>query len=257
MKHGWIKIHRKITEWEWYSDANTSRLFLHLIFTVNWKAGRFRGMEIPVGSTFTSYDALAKETGLSNHQVRTAIEKLKSTSNVATNRAMSGLLISVSKYESYNSGTDDGRQSNGQSNGNDVAGRWQADGNDVATIEEGKNEQEGKKEKIYKRKMTEDDFQQACSVELDFTASQKLRAVWSQWQIYRIKTNSSKRPWTAQAANIAKKNLQAWSEKHGDEAVIAKVEYAIISTHQTFFEPTPLIQFNRNQKPQPARYTGA
>ena len=28
---GWIKIHRKITEWEWYDDVNTFRLFMHLI----------------------------------------------------------------------------------------------------------------------------------------------------------------------------------------------------------------------------------
>ena len=123
--------------------------------------------------------------------------------------------------------------------------------------QEDEQEIKSKQEKTSKRKMNEDDFRQACSVELDFTASQKLKAVWSQWQLYRVKTNSGKRPWTEQAANIAKKNLKAWAEKHGDEAVIAKVEYAISSTHQTFFEPTPPIQFNRNQKPQPTRYTGA
>lgn len=123
--------------------------------------------------------------------------------------------------------------------------------------QEDEQEIKSKQEKTSKRKMNEDDFRQACSVELDFTASQKLKAAWSQWQLYRVKTNSGKRPWTEQAANIAKKNLQAWAEKHGDEAVIAKVEYAISSTHQTFFEPTPPIQFNRNQKPQPTRYTGA
>ena len=30
---GWIKLHRKITEWEWYSDANTFRVFMHLLLT--------------------------------------------------------------------------------------------------------------------------------------------------------------------------------------------------------------------------------
>ena len=28
---GWIKLHRSTTEWEWYSDHNTTRLFIHLL----------------------------------------------------------------------------------------------------------------------------------------------------------------------------------------------------------------------------------
>lgn len=99
-----------------------------------------------------------------------------------------------------------------------------------------------------KRKMTEDDFRQACAVELDFTASEKLKAVWSQWQIYRVKTHSQKRPWTEQAATIAKKKIQSWAEIHGDDAMIARVEYAIESSHQAFFEPIPAKQMNRNRQ---------
>lgn len=123
--------------------------------------------------------------------------------------------------------------------------------------QEDEQEKNSKQEKVPKKKMNQDDFQKACSVELDFTASDKLRAIWSQWQIYRVKTHSARRPWTEQAANIAKKNIQAWSEKHGDETVIAKVEYAITSSHQAFFEPIPAKQMNRNQQSQPTRYTGA
>ena len=28
MQQGWIKIHRQLTEWEWYDDLNTFRLFI-------------------------------------------------------------------------------------------------------------------------------------------------------------------------------------------------------------------------------------
>ena len=32
---GWISLYRKFTEWEWYTDANTMRVFLHLLLKAN------------------------------------------------------------------------------------------------------------------------------------------------------------------------------------------------------------------------------
>lgn len=32
---GWISLYRKILNWEWYSDANTFRLFIHLLLQAN------------------------------------------------------------------------------------------------------------------------------------------------------------------------------------------------------------------------------
>ena len=53
---GHIKIDRRILEWEWYSDINTCRLFIHLLLKANWKDGRFQGTEVPRGSLVTSYN---------------------------------------------------------------------------------------------------------------------------------------------------------------------------------------------------------
>ena len=38
---GWIKIHRQILEWEWYSDTNTFRVFLHLLLKANHKEKKY------------------------------------------------------------------------------------------------------------------------------------------------------------------------------------------------------------------------
>ena len=78
MNEGYIKLSRKMLSWEWYSDINTTRLFVHLIFKANWKDGRFQGVEVPRGSLVTSLGHLSKETGLSIQQVRTALKHLKS-----------------------------------------------------------------------------------------------------------------------------------------------------------------------------------
>lgn len=34
---GYITIHRKIVDWEWYKDIPTRVLFEHLLLTANWK----------------------------------------------------------------------------------------------------------------------------------------------------------------------------------------------------------------------------
>lgn len=50
---GWIKLHRKITEWEWYSDANTFRVFMHLLLTANYEDKRWRNIDVKRGQIIT------------------------------------------------------------------------------------------------------------------------------------------------------------------------------------------------------------
>ena len=98
---GWIKLHRKILDWEWYSDPNTFRVFLHLMLKANHKEKRFKGIELIKGSVVTSRDILAMETGLSVRQVRTALDKLKSTNEVAIKTSSKGTIIQLVNYDKY------------------------------------------------------------------------------------------------------------------------------------------------------------
>ena len=75
--NGWIKLHRKFLEFEWYHNIPTKILYLHCILKANYKDQKFEGKIIPKGSFITSYDILSKETGLSKQQVRSAIKRLK------------------------------------------------------------------------------------------------------------------------------------------------------------------------------------
>ena len=98
---GWIKIHRQILEWEWYSDNNTFRVFLHLILKANHKEKRFKGLELKIGTVITSRDILAIETGLSVRQIRTALDKLKSTNEVTIKTSSQGTIIELVNYKKY------------------------------------------------------------------------------------------------------------------------------------------------------------
>ena len=92
----YIKLSRKILEWEWYGDINTCRLFLHMLLKANWKDGRFQGTEIPRGSFVSSLSRLAEETGLTERKVRTALDHLKTTGEV-TSRSHSKFTVFTSK----------------------------------------------------------------------------------------------------------------------------------------------------------------
>jgi hypothetical protein len=100
-QQGWIKLHRQILEWEWYSDNNCFRLFLHLILKANHKEKRFKGIELKVGSIVTSRDLLARETGLTSQQIRTALTKLISTNEITNVTSSQGTIIQIVNYEKY------------------------------------------------------------------------------------------------------------------------------------------------------------
>lgn len=105
--NGYIKLHRKILEWEWYDDANTFRVFMHLILKANHKPKKYRGLILKAGTVLTGREVLAKETGLSVRQVRTSLEKLKATSEVTIETSAKGTVIQIVKYEDYQLATSE------------------------------------------------------------------------------------------------------------------------------------------------------
>jgi len=98
---GWIKLHRQILEWEWFSDTNTFRLFLYIILKANHKEKKYRGIDLKVGTIITSRDILAIETGLTVRQIRTALNKLKMTNELTIKTSVQGTIIEVVNYTKY------------------------------------------------------------------------------------------------------------------------------------------------------------
>lgn len=78
---GFVAFPRGLTEWEWYTEPNTARLFFHLLLTANWQEKQWQGITIHPGELVTSQSQLAKQLGLSVRNVRTALEHLQVTGN--------------------------------------------------------------------------------------------------------------------------------------------------------------------------------
>lgn len=98
---GFVQLHRKITKWEWYGDSNTSRTFIHLLVTANYYDAQWRGIEVKKGQRISSYSVLAKELNLSVKEIRTAINHLKRTGEVAHQNCHEYGLFTVVHYFDY------------------------------------------------------------------------------------------------------------------------------------------------------------
>lgn len=98
---GWICLHRKIREWAWYSDRNTCAIFLELLLTANYHLSNFRGIEIPIGGVVTGRESLAYTLGISEQNVRTALNHLKSTNEITIKTYSKFSVITIVNWEMY------------------------------------------------------------------------------------------------------------------------------------------------------------
>ena len=101
---GFILLHRKITEWEWYQNPNTFRVFLHCLLMANFTEGRFEGMDIKRGQFVTSLPSLSDQTSLSIRQVRVALDHLIMTGELTSKAFSKFRIITVVNYDKYQSG---------------------------------------------------------------------------------------------------------------------------------------------------------
>ena len=97
----WIKLNRNILEWGWYTEANTMRVFIHLLLKANVEDKFYQGIPVRRGEILTGYPALAEELCMSIQNVRTAINHLKSTGEITVNLYPKGSLIVIENYEKY------------------------------------------------------------------------------------------------------------------------------------------------------------
>ena len=114
---GYIKLYRQIMKWEWYDDANTFRLFIHLLLKANYEDAQWRGLIIKRGQLFTSIGHLSHELKISDKAVRIALDKLIKTKEVASKGASNGTMITICKYDSYQLGFNAEGQTEGQTRG--------------------------------------------------------------------------------------------------------------------------------------------
>lgn len=128
---GYIKIHRKFRDWEWYSEPVVKDVFLHLLITASWEDSRYKGHEIKAGQTIITVSGLASELGVSTRQVRTAIEKLESTGEITRKTTNRFTVVTVENWSLYQADYDDDDKqmtNKRQTDDKQMTNGWQTDG---------------------------------------------------------------------------------------------------------------------------------
>lgn len=101
MHRGFVVLHRKITEWEWYGDTNTFRLFVHLLLTANHKATKYQGRSIGRGELVVGRKKLSSILGLSEQSIRTSLDRLKNTGEITIKTTNKFSIVTVTNYGLY------------------------------------------------------------------------------------------------------------------------------------------------------------
>ena len=111
-----LKLFRKLVYWEWYKDINTKVLFIHCLIMANWKDGKWKGISYKRGQFITSIANLAKETGLTIQQTRTALEHLQLTNEVTCKTTNKYTVITVLSFDKYQGEQQTKQQTNNTQN---------------------------------------------------------------------------------------------------------------------------------------------
>ena len=113
--NGFVKLHRKMIEWGWYSDCVVKDVFLHILMVAAFKPGQYRGHEIQPGQAIIGRKKMAEELGFSEQQVRTALKKLESTGEISIFSTNKFSIVTVENWMFYQG---DDNESNQQSTNN-------------------------------------------------------------------------------------------------------------------------------------------
>ena len=154
--NGFIKLYRKMREWGWYSDPPTKDVFLHLLILAQYEETYYRGVHLEIGDVIATYPDIAAACGLSIKNVRTAIEHLKATGEVAVTRHPKFTVYSIQNYVQYQAG--------GRESGSQPAVNRQSTGShpDIKELKNLRN----KEREIYKKQEISEDKSKKTSKEI-------------------------------------------------------------------------------------------
>jgi hypothetical protein len=194
MSDGWIKIHRKFLDWEWYDKSEMVHLFLHLLLNASVSNKRWHNTPVNRGQLITGRKKLSEETGISQQTVRTCLQRLVETGEIEITPTNKFSIITICNYDSYqdNVGGDNQDTTNGEPTSNPET-------KPKKTKEEIKAETEKRMKEFYKSLVP---YVQTYGKEM-------VRAFYDYWS--ETNKSGSKMKWEQEPTWVLEKRLQRWA----------------------------------------------
>lgn len=223
----YIILDRGILSWEWWTDINTSRLFIYMLLKANWKDAKFKGITVPRGSFVSSLSKLSEQTNLTINEVRTALMHLKDTDEITSESYNKFTVFTVKNYSLY------------QDNNKQATSNPQSINNLLTTIETSKQENreeyitpplspsQGETEEEPKR---ENQKQLLERLLLDVNISDYLLEYVKSWLEYKKERNRF--TYKEKGLRTLLKTASEKSKQFGDDAVAKAIDESISSGYQ-------------------------
>lgn len=101
MEDGWIKLHRKMREWQHYQRPSVRLVFEELLFCANTKPAWFHGIKVNRGETMVSIETICAYTGFARATVVAALKILEETKEIKRSKCWRGIRTKIVNFDKY------------------------------------------------------------------------------------------------------------------------------------------------------------
>lgn len=98
---GWLKLYRRLRDWEWYGVPNMVAVWVHILICACAEEKEWKGVKVPKGSLVFGREKMADEIGISVQQLRTCLSNLQKTGEITIKTTNKFSMLTVSKYDEY------------------------------------------------------------------------------------------------------------------------------------------------------------
>lgn len=141
---GFIKMDRGLRDWQWYSKRNMVAIWVELLLTAAFSDYYQDGILVKRGQVITGRKKLAEKLNLSEQEIRSCIDRLKSTNEITIKSTNKYSVITIVKYDEYQGKLECTNQQINQENNQPATNKQPANNQQITTIKEDKECKENK-----------------------------------------------------------------------------------------------------------------
>lgn len=205
---GWIKIHRKFLDWEWFNKSEAVHLFIYMLLKANHKEGKWQGIDIKRGQFISSLGNISNATGISLQTIRTILKKLEKTNEIELKSTSQYTIVTICKYECYQDEKDEPNKP--------LTNNQQTTNKQLTT-----NKNDKKEKNIYRSfdhlSLSQEEFQKLI---IDYSKNDVDEILD---KIENYKNNTSYKSLYSTALNWLKRNTSKQTEYSGDDLLYQNV----------------------------------
>jgi hypothetical protein len=198
-----IKLDRRLLNWEWKNDPNMVALWIEILLQANYCDAEWHGQKYEKGSFPTSLEKLASATGLTLRQTRTCLERLKTTHELTIETTNKGSKIIVNKWAEYQCLSDDDDTQNDTPNANKRQANDTQNDNTIRNIR-------NKEDKEIKKRVYVADKKPFVKPSLDDVKSYCIANGFDQISGEKFIAYYEKNDWTVKDRNGKRKKMSNW-----------------------------------------------